>query len=130
MTRRERTTIPDDFAGAVATLLEAELARLRAIGIYPPPGVADFVDDVRRQAHDVLLERLSGSEPYSDACQVERSARMVPTMTAAAYLGVSDRRVRYLVAAGRLVSERVRGRWFVQVASLDAYVAEREALRA
>lgn len=52
---------------------------------------------------------------------------LMDVRSAAEAAGVSDRAIRKALTSGRLEGVNLDGRWYVQGASLDAYMAEREA---
>lgn len=53
----------------------------------------------------------------------------VTTQEAGTLLGVTDRRVRQLIASGRLSAQRTGGAWHVQTSEVERYAGDRRRLR-
>jgi hypothetical protein len=69
----------------------------------------------------------TGSDPTQGHPAPDAVAGALSAAQAAALIGCSERRVRQLLAAERLVGRLVSGRWLVEAASVDDYLLARDA---
>ena len=86
------------------------------------------LDYVLGAVHDAALRFRVASEAGSrlDTTEIRpASSSAVDTTTAAARLGVSPRRVRQLIATGRLAATRIGGCWAIEVDTLTDHAALR-----
>ena len=118
-------TITEAAARELVSALDAldQLARPRG------QRLSASLADIRRE-----LATCTSRPPVSGSTNAEGIAALlnsqstpmgIDTDTAAEHLGITPDAVRWLCRNGRLIADRVRGRWFVEAQSLDNYRAHR-----
>jgi excisionase family DNA binding protein len=108
------------WACAVLDRMALDAVRREVRGQHPD------LDAVLGAVHEAALRFRVAAEAGSrlDATEIRSaSSSAVDTTTAAARLGVTARRVRQLIATGRLAATRIGGGWAIEVDALVDHAA-------
>lgn len=124
--------------GLITFSRRAILERWQRAG-FVPAGLLDLLDTCEEIARDARKGSANGSDPgsvpvpsFGAVVEAVRASEYVSTRKAAERLGVSTRRVRELLAEGRLLGRQrdERSAWQVDVGSVDAYAREQAERKA